>query len=224
MCTNIFGKIIFCALHVFLCALVLRPVWARTCTQLRGNIDYDPDASSISTRVIYGLAIYAGLVLSRSNQLQSVLNAAACLIGCIPKFAHLCSFIQKELHWLLMQTCIKFKILMNIHNYLACQATVYLRELHVTVLSIRGHRFLCSATQSILVVPKAKTFKVLHKSFAVVNPSSGIGCLATSVINCFVCCCPVSTNAWKPFFPLWFCVTKEFLGKLRYINLWLWFA
>src|SRR6218665_2835007 len=37
MCTNIFGKI-FCALHVFLCALVLRPVCARTRAQLRGNI------------------------------------------------------------------------------------------------------------------------------------------------------------------------------------------
>jgi len=34
---NICEKI-FCALHVFLCALVLRPVCARTRAQLRGNI------------------------------------------------------------------------------------------------------------------------------------------------------------------------------------------
>src|SRR6218665_3220086 len=38
MCRNIFGKIIVCALHVFLCARVLRPVCARTRAQLRGNI------------------------------------------------------------------------------------------------------------------------------------------------------------------------------------------
>ena len=38
MCKHIFGKIFFCALHVFLCARVLRPVCARTCAQLRGNI------------------------------------------------------------------------------------------------------------------------------------------------------------------------------------------
>ena|SRR6218665_45963 len=38
MCRNIFGKIIFCALHVFLCACILRPVCARTRAQLRGNI------------------------------------------------------------------------------------------------------------------------------------------------------------------------------------------
>ena len=33
-------NIIFCALHVFLCVLVLRPVCARTRAQLRGNIAY----------------------------------------------------------------------------------------------------------------------------------------------------------------------------------------
>jgi len=37
MSTNIFGKI-FCALRVFLCALVLRFVCTRTLAQLRGNI------------------------------------------------------------------------------------------------------------------------------------------------------------------------------------------
>jgi len=41
MCRHIFGKIIFCALHVFLCARVLRPVCARTRAQLRGNIECD---------------------------------------------------------------------------------------------------------------------------------------------------------------------------------------
>jgi len=30
MCKNIFWKIIFCALHVFFCARILRPVCART--------------------------------------------------------------------------------------------------------------------------------------------------------------------------------------------------
>jgi len=38
MCKNIFGKIIFFALRVFLCARVLRPACART--QLRGNFGY----------------------------------------------------------------------------------------------------------------------------------------------------------------------------------------
>ena len=125
----------------------------------------------ICTRVDYGNAVYAGLTLSRISQLQSVLNAAARLIGGIPKFAHISCFIREELHWLPMQKRIEFKILMLMRNCLAGQAPVYLRELCVPVLSIPGRRFLRSATQGDLVVPVARTSMVLHKSFAVVGPS-----------------------------------------------------
>ena len=38
--------------------------------------------------------------LAHVDQLQSVLNAAARLIGGIPKFGHISEFIRAELHWL----------------------------------------------------------------------------------------------------------------------------
>src|ERR1043165_8005219 len=84
------------------------------------------------------------LRLSRSSQLQSVLNAAARLIGGIPKFGHISGFIQEEQHCLPMQKRIEFKIIMLMRNCLAGQAPVYLRELCVHVLSMAGRRFLCS--------------------------------------------------------------------------------
>ena len=128
-------------------------------------------ATFICTRVDYGNAVYAGLTLSRISQLQSVLNAAARLIGGIPKFAHISCFIREELHWLPMQKRIEFKILMLMRNCLASQAPVYLRELCVLVLSIPDRRFHHSAMQGDLVVPMAQTSMVLHKNFAVVGLS-----------------------------------------------------
>src|SRR6218665_2451191 len=58
--------------------------------------------SFICSRVDYCSAIYAGVALAHVDQLQSVLNAAARLIGGIPKFGHISEFIRAELHWLPM--------------------------------------------------------------------------------------------------------------------------
>src|SRR6218665_2282173 len=56
----------------------------------------------ICSRVDYCSAIYAGVALAHVDQLQSVLNADARLIGGIPKFGHISEFIRAELHWLPM--------------------------------------------------------------------------------------------------------------------------
>src|SRR6218665_2437256 len=90
----------------------------------------------ICSRVDYCSAIYAGVELAHVDQLQSVLNAAARLIGGIPKFGHISEFIRAELHWLPMHRRIAFKILMLMRNCLAGQAPVYLRELCVPVSSL----------------------------------------------------------------------------------------
>src|SRR6218665_3304926 len=73
----------------------------------------------ICSRVNYSSAIYAGVALAHVDQLQSVLNAAARLIGGIPKFGHISEFIRAELHWLPMHRRIAFKILMLMRNCLA---------------------------------------------------------------------------------------------------------
>src|SRR6218665_2071565 len=70
----------------------------------------------ICSRVDYCSAIYSGVALAHVDQLQSVLNAAARLIGGIPKFGHISEFIRAELHWLPMHRRIAFKILMLMRN------------------------------------------------------------------------------------------------------------
>src|SRR6218665_1729022 len=106
--------------------------------------------------LMYCSAIYACVVLAHVDQLQSILNAAARLIGGIPKFGQISEFIRAELHWLPMHRCIAFKILMLMRNCLAGQAPVYLRELCVPVSSLPGRRSLRSAEQGDLVVPRVR--------------------------------------------------------------------
>ena len=57
----------------------------------------------ICSRVDYCSAIYAGVALAHVDQLQSVLNGAARLIGGIPKFWHISEFIRAELHFILFR-------------------------------------------------------------------------------------------------------------------------
>ena len=54
----------------------------------------------ISSRIDFGNAIYSGLGSSLTLKLQSVLNASARLIGGIPKFGHISTYMRDTLHWL----------------------------------------------------------------------------------------------------------------------------
>ena len=83
----------------------------------------------ICTRVDFGNALYIGLSCSNTHKLQSILNAAARLIGGIPKFAHISGFIRDSLHWLPIQQRVQFKILSLVRNCLAGTAPSYLRSL-----------------------------------------------------------------------------------------------
>src|SRR6218665_2518949 len=113
----------------------------------------------------------AGVALVHVDQLQSVLNAAARLIGGIPKLGHISELIRAELNWLAMHRRTAFKIAKVRRNCIAGQAPVYLRELGVPVSSLPGRRSLRSAEQGDLVVPRVRLATAQRRSFAVVGPS-----------------------------------------------------
>ena len=107
----------------------------------------------ICTRVDFGNALYIGLSCSNTHKLQSILNAAARLIGGIPKFAHISGFIRDSLHWLPIQQRVQFKILSLMRNCLAGTAPSYLRSLCTLVSSLPSRPSLRSSTRGLLVVP-----------------------------------------------------------------------
>src|SRR6218665_1621861 len=71
-----------CALQVFLCALISRPVYTRTCAQLRGNIDYHHSARYSFFRPKTRSASFSGAGLKVLNFLT--VSFQFCSVGFIP--------------------------------------------------------------------------------------------------------------------------------------------
>jgi hypothetical protein len=126
----------------------------------------------ICTRVDYGNAIYIGLSSANALKLQSILNAAARLIGGVGKFSHISSFIRDSLHWLPIHQRIQFKILALMRNCLTGSAPSYLKTFCTPVSSLPGRISLRSSAHGLLVVPRVRTATAQSRSFAVVGPSS----------------------------------------------------
>jgi hypothetical protein len=80
------------------------------------------------------------------NKLQSIQNAAARLITLSRKYDHITP-IMKELHWLPIAECIKFKILLITFKALHDQAPSYITDL---ITCYKPQRTLCSSSELLL--------------------------------------------------------------------------
>ena len=69
-----------------------------------------------------------GLPASHLNKVQHVLNAAARLVCCAPRYCCITSLLY-ELHWLPVRQRISFKILLFVFKAILGFAPTYLREL-----------------------------------------------------------------------------------------------
>src|SRR5688572_30853382 len=78
---------------------------------------------------------YIGLSASNTHKLESILNAAARLIGAIRKFAHISGYIRGTLHWLPIQQRVNFKILSLMRNCLVGVTPSYLLRSFCTFVS-----------------------------------------------------------------------------------------
>ena len=126
----------------------------------------------ICSRIDYGNAVYIGLSLTNLSKLQTILNAAARLIGGIAKFDHISFFIRDVLHWLPIRQRILFKVCSLMRSCLVGSAPHYLRAYCTPVSSLPSRSSLRSSTRGHLVVPRVCTSTAQSRSFAVVGPSS----------------------------------------------------
>src|ERR1700733_13997152 len=126
----------------------------------------------ICTRLDFGNAVFAGLSVANLSKLQSVLNSAARLIGGIPKFSHISSFIRDTLHWLPVPQLIQFKILSTMRNCVAGTAPQYLMDPCVPVSSLPGRSALRSVSHDLLLVPRMRSATSQARSFAYAGPSA----------------------------------------------------
>ena len=116
--------------------------------------------------------MFAGLSVANLSKLQSILNSAARLIGGIPKFSHISSFIRNTLHWLPIAQRIQFKILSIMRNCVAGSAPLYLIDLCIPVSSLPGRSALRSVSHDLLMVPRMRSATAQARSFAYTGPSA----------------------------------------------------
>ena len=128
--------------------------------------------SFVTARLDYCCSLYAGLPAGRLGSLDRVFRSAARLIGRIPKFARISSFMREVLHWLPLEQRIEYRIAALVWRCSLGIAPSYLRELSCPVLSARGSRSLRSSEQGLLLVPFARTSTRQRRAFSVVGPST----------------------------------------------------
>src|SRR6218665_3765702 len=77
----------------------------------------------------YCNSLLVGLPKVRLSPIQSVLNAAARLVGRLPRTSHISVFMFDHLHWLPLIARIQLKVLTLIYRSHIGQAPRYLRDL-----------------------------------------------------------------------------------------------
>src|SRR6218665_2583777 len=62
----------------------------------------------VCSRIYYCNSLLIGLPKTRLSPVQTVLNAAAQLIACLPRYSHISHYITEHLHWLPISTRIEY--------------------------------------------------------------------------------------------------------------------
>jgi len=101
------------------------------------------------------------------RQVQSVQNVAARLLNSTRRCEHI-TLVLRQLHWLLVQRRVEFKIACLVHQSLASTAPTYLSA-DIRLISEHGRPHLCSSSYRTLVVPRTRT-SFRDRSFAAAGP------------------------------------------------------
>ncbi len=120
----------------------------------------------VISRLHYCNALLAGLPSCTNKPLQMIQNAAARLVFCEIKRAHVTPLFI-SLHWLPVATRIKFKALMLAYRTATGAAPAYFHSLMTTCIPSRSLR---SASEQSLVVPSQRGTKSLSRTFSFTVP------------------------------------------------------
>ena len=110
--------------------------------------------------LLYGLPKYL------FQRLQAVQSCAACLVLCKPRYAR-ATTILRELHWLPVESCIIFKILLLVYKSLNNLAPAYINSL---LKNYKPSRNLRSVDQGLLTVPRSNKRTYGDRAFSVAAP------------------------------------------------------
>ena len=118
------------------------------------------------SKLDYGNASLAGIPANLLRRLQSVLNAAARTITCLPRSAHISSTLA-ELHWLRAAERINFKLATMMFRCLHNTAPRYLSVNFIRVADVSARRRLRSSTSNAIIVQRTRLVTVGDRAFPV---------------------------------------------------------
>ena len=140
----------------------------RTIGKIRRYISDDACKTLIQSLVIsrldYANALYIGLPKSMLHRLQLVQHSAARVITHTSRREHITPVLY-ALHWLPVEQRVKYKVLLHVFKALNDQGPVYIKDM---IKLYQPTRALRSASQNLLVVPKARHATYGNRSFKTV--------------------------------------------------------
>jgi hypothetical protein len=125
----------------------------------------------VTSRLDYCCSVLVGLPGSLIARLDRVLRSAARLIGHIPRYSPVSTYMRDTLHWLPVSQRINFRIAVFVWRSLLGCAPVYLCQLCRPVTDIAGRRALRSSSSGQLLVPSSSTATRQSRAFSVVAPT-----------------------------------------------------
>ena len=126
--------------------------------------------SFITSRVDYCNSVFGNASAVNLYSLQSVLNAAACVITRKRKYDHISVIIRDQLHWLQVKQWIDHKLCTLIYKSLHNVVPVYLRDMCIPVPLIAGRFSLWSAAHCDLWHQRTTTKIFGPRIFVVLGP------------------------------------------------------
>jgi len=118
--------------------------------------------SLVLSRLDYCNASIAGLPNTLRNRLQTVINAAACLIYSARKHDHI-SPLLNDLHWLRVLQRIEFKLTVLVYRYLCGTVPPYLADELCRVSDMPARERLLSASTAATDIPVTRRSTMSHR-------------------------------------------------------------
>jgi len=135
--------------------------WLRQLRRVRRSLDTESMKTLVhafvTSRVDYCNSVLTSAPKTITDQLQRVLNVAACLISNTGKYERgLSQLLHDDLHWLDVPQRVQYKLAVTVHRCFRNPAPAYLADHCVPVSDVAGRRHLRSAARHQLTVPRVR--------------------------------------------------------------------